>query len=819
MRHRLVPLAILISAGCQLSPRGDAVSVVARPSGEPNRHYPGNRPPLQASPLIKLPTGAVRPEGWLRRQLQLQNEGFHGHLTEISRFLRKEDNAWLSARGEGDHGWEEVPYWLKGFADCAYLLDDPAHVQEAKVWIEGALGSQRPDGYFGPAHAKSTVSSTQGAYDLWPNMVMLACLQSYHELHGDRRVLDLMRRYFQWELAVPDAQFLPPYWQHQRGGDNLWSVYWLYNRTGERWLLDLADKIHRNTADWTGGVPDWHNVNMAQAFGGPAFHWMQSSDARELAAADRNWRTFRQRYGQVPGGMFGGDENCRAGFTDPRQAIETCGMVEMMASCEHLLLVTGDAAWGDRCEDVAFNSLPAALTADFKALRYLTAPNQPRSDRTSKAPGVENGGPMFAMDPHQHRCCQHNFGHGWPYLVEHLWMATPGQGLAAALYGPCRVRARVGDGVDAEIVETTRYPFRDRIEFAVRVPRAVSFPLFLRVPAWCQAPSLEVGGSKLPVAVAAGGWLLLERRWPVGETTVVLTLPMHVGVRRWPENQGSVSVDRGPLTYSLRIGEHYVADGGTERWPAWSIEPTTAWNYGLWQPDPATIEVVERPWPADEMPFTLAGSPVELRARGKRIARWQLDPTGLVGKLAPSPVRADVEVEPLTLVPMGAARLRICSFPVVEDGANARPWPLPPDAWSWQIEASHCYRYDTLEALRDGEVPGDTSEPRFPRFTWWDHRGTAETVQYTFPEPRRASAVDVWWFDDQPRGGCAVPADWRVAYLDGDTWKPVAANGPYGTGKDGAQTVEFAPVTTGGLRLEVQLQDGKSAGLWEWRVR
>ena len=87
-----------------------SVTVVARPdTATTNAFYTANRPPLQPSPLLELPIGAVRPEGWLRRQLELQNAGFHGHLTEISAFLKKEGNAWLDNTGKGHNGWEEVP--------------------------------------------------------------------------------------------------------------------------------------------------------------------------------------------------------------------------------------------------------------------------------------------------------------------------------------------------------------------------------------------------------------------------------------------------------------------------------------------------------------------------------------------------------------------------------------------------------------------------------------------------------------------------------------------------------------------------------------
>jgi hypothetical protein len=251
-----------------------------------------------------------------------------------------------------------------------------------------------------------------------------------------------MRKYFAFELTIPDDQFLPPYWQQQRAADNLASVLWLYERAPDPQLLELAKKIHRHTANWTDGIPDWHNVNMAQAFGGPATYWRVSRDRKHLDAAERNFRTIRETYGQVPGGMFGGDENCRPGFADPRQAIETCGMVEMMLSCERLFAITGDAVWAERCEDVAYNSLPAAFMPDYSGLRYLTSPNMVQSDASPKAPGLQNGGNMLEMRCDDHRCCQHNAGHGWPYFSEHAWMATQDGGLALVFPVASRVETK-----------------------------------------------------------------------------------------------------------------------------------------------------------------------------------------------------------------------------------------------------------------------------------------------------------------------------------------------------------------------------------------
>jgi DUF1680 family protein len=202
-----------------------------------------------------------------------------------------------------------------------------------------------------------------------------------------------------------------------------------------------------------------------------------------VQATVRNYDSIMSAYGQVPGGMFGADENARPGYSGPRQAAETCSMVEFMHSDEMLVAITGDPVWADRCEDVAFNSLPASMTPDLEGLHYLTAPNMIQCDRTNKAPMLENDGKMLYFDPYYHRCCQHNVAFGWPYFTENLWMASAGNGLAAVLYAPSKVTARVGNGVQVTITENTGYPFTDEIEFTLAPERETAFPLTLRIPA------------------------------------------------------------------------------------------------------------------------------------------------------------------------------------------------------------------------------------------------------------------------------------------------------------------------------------------------
>ncbi|MBK5196606.1 MAG: glycoside hydrolase family 127 protein, partial [Proteiniphilum sp.] len=288
-------------------------TMVERPNTEAvNVNYIQNRAPLQPQHFIKLPVGKVKPQGWLLKHLELQKEGLNGHLSEISAWLDKENNAWLGTGN--DYGWEEVPYWLKGYGNMAYILEDKEMIREAQSWIEAVFKSRREDGYFGPYIEKN------GNPDLWGNMIMIWCLQSYYEYSGDKRVIELMTDYFQWQLDLPDEKFLEDYWENSRGGDNLLSLYWLYNITGDNFLLELAEKTHRNTANWRqrSTLPNWHNVNIAQCFREPASYFMLSKDSTDLMATYNVHHLIRNTFGQVPGGMFGADENARMGYIDPR---------------------------------------------------------------------------------------------------------------------------------------------------------------------------------------------------------------------------------------------------------------------------------------------------------------------------------------------------------------------------------------------------------------------------------------------------------------------------------------------------------------------
>lgn len=652
-----------------------------------NTSYIGNKLPLLPLHFIKLPIGSIKPAGWILKYLELQKEGLTGQLGEISAWLDKSDNAWYSGSGKGKNGWEEVPYWLKGYGNLGYILKDEKITAETKRWLDKIFESQTPDGYFGPkVFDNDPKPNKEATLDLWPNMLVLWTLQSYYEYSNDARVIPFMTHYFKWQLTVPDEKLLEIYWENSRGGDNLYSIYWLYNRTGDKMLLDLATKIHKNTANWSQkeNLPNWHNVNIAQCFREPATYFMQTKDSSYLKATYDDFYLIRKLYGQVPGGMFGSDENSRKGYDDPRQAVETCGMVEQMASDEILLSITGDPMWADNCENVAFNTYPAAVMPDFKALRYLTAPNMVVSDSRNHAPGIDNSGPFLMMNPFSSRCCQHNHAQGWPYYTEHLWMASPDNGVVAMLYNRSEVTVKVGNkGNEVKLKQTTDYPFGENVKIEITTQAKVNFPLYLRIPIWCSTASIKINGIQQPNTFEAGSYARIERDWLQGDA-VELVLPMKLKKEVWEKNKNSVSINYGPLTFSLKIGEYYKemdskksaigdskwqASADQAKWKSYEIYPTSMWNYGLVLnelPLESQFEIVKKEMPKSNFPFTQNDVPITLKAKGKIIPEWIIDKNGLCDILPPSPVSVSTKIQTIELIPMGAARLRVSAFPVVK---------------------------------------------------------------------------------------------------------------------------------------------------------
>lgn len=614
-------------------------------------------PWLADSAFTPLPLTSVKPAGWLKDQLRIQAEGITGHLGDFWPDVGP-NSAWLGGTGEG---WERGPYYLDGLVPLAYLLDDAKLIAKVKPWMDWTLDHQQASGMLGPAKNK----------DWWPIMIMLKALTQYHEATGDRRVIPAMEKYFAYQARTLAAEPLKS-WAIYRWQDELYSILWLYQRTGDAKLLELAHQLKGQGFDWrnfyenfpfTGRVSkpqakhDTHGVNNAMGLKTAALWYRVSRDAGDRSATAAMLGVL-DRYEGLPNGIFSADEHFAG--RNPSQGIELCAVVEMMFSLEQAAAVLGDARLGDRLEKLAFNPLPAAQTADQWSHQYDQQPNQVlvtlgKRDWTTNGPESN----LFGLAPN-FGCCTANLHQGWPKFAASLWMGSPDDGLAAIAYSPCEVSTKL-KGVDVTVSESTEYPFRDKIALTVSPSSPVRFPLYLRIPEWTSAPSIVAGGQKVE-GLQPGSYHRLEREWRKGDR-VEITLPMPL--RAVAGFNGSVSVERGPLVYSLRIGESWNKLKKTGPVTDWEVYPTSPWNYGLRVDSnnpAATIQVQEEP--LARQPFHSEAPPVRLEAKGRRLPQWVIVDDSAAAP-PESPTTSALEDETVTLVPYGAARLRVTSFPVL----------------------------------------------------------------------------------------------------------------------------------------------------------
>lgn len=630
-----------------------------------NKHYQGNKAPLKPSALVKLHPGDVMARDWLDVQIRLllrANDNFYFNLPKLSEHLN-DDSGWKDSEKKGG---EEAPLWLRGYGDIAYISKDVEATDTVKKWLDRIIESQEPEGYFGPKQNKADKN-------YWPNMIAVQALQARFEATKDDRILPFLTKYFKFRQSldelyphkVGDFDQHDKWVQNVRATDELESVFWLYNRTGEEWLLKLADRIREKSADWSKEIVSNQGTDIAYGLRAPAVQFIQTGETKLLDAVAKNYRGIYDEYGQAPGGMFAAAERIHKDRTGPEQAAEGCTIVEMMRTNETLLAITGDPIWADRCEEIAFNTYPSFLAPDNRAVRRMTAPNMVQCDKGDKHPKYDVKGMSVAFDPKEYDCCSHNAGAGWAQWTQSLWFATPGNGLAAVMYAPCLVRAKVASGVEVSIEEVTEYPFGDEVEFKISTPEPVSFPLSLRIPEWCENGRVSLNGNLKLLKPEPKAYVIIERKWNYGDT-VKLHLPMNIRKKTWKEQGDAVSIYRGPLAYSLSIYEEWLRSGD-KNWPTYEVKANKPWNYGLYF-DTNDLEAALTYTPRTGVKvgqlFYTNSAPHSLKAKGYVLPDWKLDNLGFPEKLPKSPVKIQaVSPEDIELIPMGCARLRVSVFP------------------------------------------------------------------------------------------------------------------------------------------------------------
>ena len=530
-----------------------------------------------------------------------------------------------------------------------------------------------------------------------------------------------------------------------------------------------------------------HAVRAAYMYSGMADVAALTGDRDYIAAIDRIWDNIVSRKLYITGGI-GATNNGEAfgrNWELPNMSAycETCAAIGNVYVNYRMFLLHGESKYYDVLERTLYNGLLSGVSLEGDGFFY---PN-----------------PLESIGQHQRQawfgcaCCPSNICRFIPSVPGYVY-AVKDNSLYVNLYMSNTMTGKVL-GKDVTLSQSTGYPWSGDVRLTVdKTALRKEMSLRLRIPGWVRGeatpgglytykdsehPGYAVLVNGVPVEGALeNGYFVITRKWKKGDT-VTLTLDMKPRVvqadGRVRADQGRVAVEKGPIVYCAEWPDN----------PGFSVR-----------------SVLLNQEPAFEVEHT-----GDLCGIDRLVTDAQTLSFGSDGRLAASDVR-------LTLIPYyawchrGSGEMTVWLPQELRATRPAMPATLASQS---RISASHPAR--SIGAINDRLLPGGESAPYYH---WWPRNGGTEWIEYESAAPATVSRCGVWWFDDQPWGGCSVPAAWRILYRDASgNWAPVEAADSYGTARDAMNTVNFKPVTTGALRLEVDLPRELSSGLYEWEVK
>lgn len=707
---------------------------------------------------------------------------------------------------------------IEGAAYALALRPDPkldAYVDEVIAKIAGA---QEDDGYLYTCRTLlSPKKMPPGGTERWSNIAHgheLYCVGhlyeaavAHYQATGKRSLLDVALKSADLicEVFGPGRRADPPGHQEIEIG-----LAKLYRVTGDEKYLDLAkffldargradgrrlygpySQDHKPVVEQDETVG--HAVRAAYMYSGMADTAALTGDEAYARAVERLWGDAVSRKLYLIGGIGarGGGEGFGAAYELPNMTAycETCASIANVLWNHRMFLLRGESKYLDVLERTLYNGVLSGIALDGTSFFY---PNR-----------------LMSMGQHRRSewfgcaCCPSNLARFMVSVPGYAY-AVRGDTAYVNLFVGGEADVEVG-GTPVKITQDTDYPWEGTIRLTVAPSRPGEFGLAVRIPGWAQgrpipsdlyryvnarpegaAPiSLTVNGERVSVNPRRG-FVTVHRRWRRGDA-VELRLPMPI--RRVlardevQDDRGMVALERGPLVYCLEAPDN---------------PPGHVLNLLL--PDDADLSVEQRP--------ELLGGVRVIRGRALALRRG-------AGKDEVLSDERDIVAIPYHVwAHRGAGEMTVW---IPREPSAARPLPAPSIASTSTARVSR--NRGLVEALCDQLEPTSSNDHSMQFVHWWPNFGTEEWVEYRFEKPTRVSRVRVYWFDDEPiGGGCRIPESWTLLYRAGEEWKPVQEPSGFAVDKDTFNETTFEPVTTGGLRMEIQLRPKVSGGVLEWEV-
>lgn len=591
----------------------------------------------------------LKPQGWLRRQLEIQAEGLSGNLHKIWPDIR--DSSWIGGNCEG---WERVPYWLDGFIPLAYLLERDDMIETAKKYINAIISKQQSDGWICPCK-----KNERAKYDTWALQLLGKTLKVYYECSGDERIPDVIYKAFRnYYDLLKSGEIKLFSWAKFRWFESFITLNFLYEKYGEEWIVDLAKIIKKQGFDYNTTTYNWmkpshkwqmitHIVNMCMMLKSEAV----SHDllGKEYTDNAEKLRTILDKYNGTAFEGFTGDEVLSG--IDPTKGTELCAIVEQMYSYEEIFAHTGDNKWAERLEVLAFNALPATISEDMWTHQYVQQVNQIACQKTMiMAPWSTNGpyAHTFGLEPN-YGCCTANFNQGWPKLALTPFMQSDNT-IINAIMLPSVLN---DEGITINL--ETNYPFENKMRYHIDAKR--NFDFVIRIPSF--AENLKVNGEltdtkDLTFAVKQG---ITEIEVEFLVTPYLKNRPNDLCVLQMGSLLFSV-----PVKYN-KVMREYTRKGVERKFPYCDYQfiPKTPWNYGFADDD---FEVKHNQ--VSDIPFSESNPAVTIKANMKQID-WGLKfPYKSICRKTPKSRIPVSDIQKIELYPYGSSRLRMTEMPLLD---------------------------------------------------------------------------------------------------------------------------------------------------------
>jgi DUF1680 family protein len=680
---------------------------------------------------------------------------------------------------------------LEGAAYALKSAPDPVLEKRVDAIVDSIAAAQREDGYldtwFQLVEPDMKWKKEREGHELYCAGHLIEAGVAYAAATGKTKLLDVGRRF----ADAIDREYGPKRHQEATGHEELeLALVKLWKATGEKRYLDLASffvevrgKKDRGTALFGEYAQDHlpvrdqpevvgHAVRATYLYCGMADVAAATGDSTLLAPLVRFFDDVTGKKMYVTGGIgsSGSNEGFTRAFDLPNETAycETCAAVGMALWAHRMFLSTGETRYADVLEREVYNNVPAGVSASGNRFFY----DNPLASR-----GDAERVPWFEC-----ACCPPNVARFLPSIGERMY-AVGSREIHVLLYAQSTAELELS-GRKVKIEQQTEYPRSGNVRIVVTPTGRMAFALHLRVPGWCSKATVEPATDAVRHQANPGDEFVFDRPWKAGDS-VVLNLEMPPRrIRADPAveaDRGRVALAKGPVVFALEGVDHLGS----------------VLNLSL----PADAEI------AEAFDARLGGTTV-LKAKG-------------VAAFAKNPFERSTRPADLLAIPYALWANRGKGEMVVwipEDPALA---DVPGGGVALvrggdRLSASHCGRGDTLAALDDSRLPRSSSDGSIPRLTFWDHKGTKEWIQIELGAPKRIRSTRVYWFDDDPKGGCRTPAAARVLVRTGDSWRIAAPE--LGVEKDRFNVASFPPVETSAVRVEVDLRPGASAGVLEWRI-